>query len=45
MFPKLTAIATKADDTDTVIDYLVDGEFTWSELLVMKGRLHESFKQ
>ncbi|TYI70958.1 hypothetical protein E1A91_D08G260200v1 [Gossypium mustelinum] len=40
-FQNLTAMATKPDDTDAVIDYFVDGEFIRNELLVMKGRVRE----
>lgn len=40
-FQNLTAMATKPNDTDAVIDYFVDGEFIRNELLVMKGRVRE----
>ncbi|XWS64746.1 hypothetical protein CRYUN_Cryun05aG0030000 [Craigia yunnanensis] len=40
-FENLSAMVTKPNDTDAVIDYFVDGEFIRSELLVMKGRVDE----
>ncbi|XVF06379.1 hypothetical protein REPUB_Repub06bG0043200 [Reevesia pubescens] len=40
-FENLSAMATKPNDTDAVIDYFVEGEFIRSELLVMKGRVDE----
>ncbi|XVF42275.1 hypothetical protein PTKIN_Ptkin01aG0347800 [Pterospermum kingtungense] len=40
-FENLTAMATKPNDTDAVINYFVYGEFIRSELLVMKGRIDE----
>ncbi|KAK8498377.1 hypothetical protein V6N11_069873 [Hibiscus sabdariffa] len=40
-FKNLSAMATKPNGTDDVIDYFVEGEFIRNELLVMKGRVRE----
>ncbi|EOY10969.1 hypothetical protein QUC31_009746 [Theobroma cacao] len=40
-FKDFTAMATKPNNTDAVIDFFVEGEFIRSELLVMKGRVNE----